>query len=231
MDGLRRHLLLSFVVLALPAGFWVATSPAAFRRDSSPTTLIGAALPAKMTIEKASKSDLLSAICVAVKKHRNSGAGIAMAGVAARGELAGDIVATVLRCMGRVDCEKVGAIVKATLSVRAGAAQAISDAAMALAPKCGESIEAATRAATKMSSPSPGAQSSPSTTGSEAEREYDPHEEFALVCVAGIQRAVRQSLLTEFLHSHPGAVMGKCSPTPSSAPAPSVAPVSRPIQP
>ena len=60
-----------------------------------------------------------------------------------------------------------------------------------------------------------GAQSSPSSAGSETEREYDPHEELTLVCVDGIQRAVRQSLLTEFLRSHPGAATGRCSPTPS----------------
>ena len=233
MDGLRKNLLLSFVVLAIPAGFWVATSPAAPSRDSSPATLIQAALPPRMTIEKASKSDLLSAVCFAVRKNRNSAPGIATAAVAARGEFAGDIVGTVLRCMGKVECEKVGAIVKATVSARPGAAQAISDAAVALAPKCDQSIDAEVRAAMKTSSPSPNGQSSPGTTGSDAEREYDPHEELTLVCVEGTQRAIRQSLLTEFLRGHPGASTGRCSPTPTPLPRPatSVAPVPRPIQP
>ena len=231
MHGLRKGPLLSLVILALPAGFFFATSSGAASRDSSPAMLIEAALPARMTMEKASKSDLLSAVCGAVKKHRNSGTGIAMAATAARGEFAGDIVGTVLRCAGKIDCEKVGAIVKATVSVRPGAAQAISDAAMALAPKCAESIEAEVRAAMKTSSPSPNGRSSPISTGTDAEREYDPHEELTLVCVEGTQRVVRQSLLTEFLRSHPGATTGRCPPTPSPAPASSLGPVSRPPEP
>src|SRR4051794_32715638 len=202
MDGLRKDLLLSFVVLAILAGFWIATSPAALSRDPSPATLIQAALPGRATMENASKSDLLSAICVAVRKNRNSAAGIAMTTAAARGEFAADIVGTVLRCVGKVDCQKVGAIVKASVSARPGAAQAISDAAIALAPKCDQSIANEVRAAMKTSSPSPSAQIAPGSTAAEAEREYDPHEELTLVCVDQTQRAVRQSLLTEFLRSH-----------------------------
>jgi len=231
MDALRKGLCLSFVVLTLPAGLWFATSLAALSRDSSPAALIEAALPARMTIEKATKSDLLSAVCVAVRKHRNSGASIAMAATGARGEFAGEIVGTVLRCTGKVDCEKVGAIVKATVSVRPGAAQAISDAAVALAPKCDQSIEAEVRAAMKASSPSPTGQSSPSNAATDAEHEYDPHEELTLVCVEGTQRAVRQSLLSEFLRSHPGATMGRCPPAPSPTPAPPGAPIPRPTAP
>jgi hypothetical protein len=225
MDGLRKDLLLSFVVVAITARFCMAITPAAVSRDPSPATLLQAALPAKVTIENASKSDLLSAICVTVRQHRNSAAGIAVSAAGARGEFAGDIVGTVLRCMGKVDCEKVGAIVKATVSARPGAAQAISDAAIALAPKCDQSIANELRAAMKASSPSPSAQKSPGSTAAEAEREYDPHEELTLVCVEGTQRAVRQSLLSEFLRSHPGASTGRCSPTPSPTVAPAVAPV------
>lgn len=229
MDGLRKDLLLSFVVLAISAGFWIATSPAAVSRVSSPATLIQAALPARVTIENAGKSDFLSAICVAVRKHRNAAAGIALTAAGARGEFAGDIVGTVLRCLGKVECEKVGAIVKAAVSARPGAAQAISDAAIALAPKCDQSIANEVRAAMKASSPSP--MGSPGSTAADAEREYDPHEELTLVCVEGTQRAVRQSLLGEFLRSHPGATTGRCSPTPSPTLAPSVGPGLRPTQP
>jgi len=106
MDGLRKNLLLSFVVLAIPAGFWVATSPAAPSRDSSPATLIQAALPPRMTIEKASKSDLLSAVCFAVRKNRNSAPGIATAAVAARGEFAGNIVALSCAAWGRSSAKR-----------------------------------------------------------------------------------------------------------------------------
>ena len=227
MDGLREDLFLRLVVLALPAGFWIAAAPASFSRDSSPAALIEAALPARVTIEKANKPDLLSAVCAAVRKHRNSAAGIATAAAAARGEYAGDIVGTVLRCAGKVDCEKVGAVVKAAVSVRPAAATAISDAAMALAPKCDQNIQAEVRAAVKVTSPSPAEQSPAIISGIDADQEYDPHEELTLVCVEGTQRAVRKSLLAEFLRTHPGASTGRCSPTPSPSPASSLAPVPR----
>jgi hypothetical protein len=149
MEALRNDLFLRFTVLALSAGFWFAAAPLRSAENAPPAALIEAALPARVTIEKASKADLLSAICTAVRKHRKSSPGIAMAAAAARGEYAGAIVGTVLRCAGKIDCGGVGAIVKAAVSVRLGAATAIGDAAMALAPKCDQAIQAEVHAAAK----------------------------------------------------------------------------------
>ncbi len=231
MAALKSELVPEFVVLALSAGLWFAAAPASHSRDLSPAVLIEGALPAKKTIEEASKADLLSAVCAAVRKHRKSGAGITMAAAAARGEYASDIVGAVLRCAGKIDCEYVGAIVKAAVSIRPGAATAISDAAMARAPNCEQTIQAAVRAAARSegdrvrtNSPSPAEPSPSIDTSADADEKFDPHEQLDLVCVNGTQRAVRESLLADFLRTNPGAVVGPCPPTPSPSPASSLAP-------
>ena len=238
MAAWKCELVLELVVLVLAAGLWLAAAPASLSRDLSPAALIENALPAKMTIEKASKANLLSAVCAAVQKHRKYGAGITMAAAAARGEYAGDIVGAVLRCAGRVDCEYVGAIVKAAVSVRPGAATAISDAALGRARNCEQSIEAEVRAAAgsggdrvKPNTPSPAEESPSNGTSAAVDEKFDPHEQFALVCVNGTQRVVRESLLADFLRTNPAAVVGSCPPTPSPSPASSLpppAPIARP---
>ncbi len=232
MAALRSDLGLEFVILVLSVGLWFAASPASRGRDSSPADLIENALPARVTIEGASKPDLLSAVCAAVRKHRKSGVGItAAAAAAARGEYADDIVGTVLGCTGKIDCEYVGAVVKAAVSVRPGAATAISDAAMARAPDCEETIQAAARAAArseddrvKTNSPSASDPGPPVGTSVSPEEGFDPYEQLALVCDDGTQRAIRESLLADFLRLHSRAAIGPCPPTPTPSPVPSIAP-------
>ena len=225
MAPLKNDFWLKFVLVSVVLGF--AAAPAALAREASAAELIEDALPAKMTLEKAGKQDFLSAVCAAVRKNGKAGAAITAAATNARGDYAPDIVGTVLRCARKVDCEYVGAIVQAAVSAQLHAATAISDAAMARAPKCGESIEAAARAAKndddhdRKNAPQPSPSISPSAGPDEG---FDPHEHLALVCDSETQRAIRQSLLADFLRSHPKAKMGSCPPTPTPSPLPSRAP-------
>jgi hypothetical protein len=234
MAALKSELFLEFVILALSVGLWFAAAPASLSRDLPPAELIEKALPAKMTIEGAGKPDLLSAVCAAVRKHRKSGVGVTTAAVAARGEFSGDIVGAVLRCAGTTDCKYVGAIVKAAVSVRPGAATTISDVAMARAPNCEEPVQAAVRAAAqiedervKTDSPNPAEESPSIGKSADPEEKFDPHERLVLVCDGGMQRAVRESLLADFLRLHAKAAVGSCPATPSPSLAPSP-PAARP---
>ena len=230
MAALKNEFLLEFVILALSVALWFAAAPASLGRNLSAAELIENALPGKIKMERAGKPDFLSAVCAAVRKDRKSGPAITMAAASARGEYAPDIVGAVLRCARKVDCEYVGAIVKAAVSAQPRAATAVSDAAMARAPNCEETIQAAARAAkneddrakkTAASSP----QASPSISPDAGTDEgFDPSEQLALVCDGGTQRAVRQSLLADFLRSHSEAKVGSCPPTPSPSAVPSRAP-------
>jgi hypothetical protein len=231
MAVLKNEVFLELVIFALAVTLWFAAPPAALARDSSAAELIENALPAKVTLRRAGKADLLSAVCAAVRENRKSGPAITMAAAAAQGEYAPDIVGSVLRCARRVDCEYVGAIVKAAVSAEPGAAAPISEAALGRAPNCEETIQASARAALKSveervktnppSSSEPGASISPSIGADEG---FDPREELVLVCDGGTQRAIRESLLSDFLHSHPDAKAGSCPSTPTPSPLPSRAP-------
>lgn len=227
MAALKNKFWLEFVILTLSGAFWFAASPASLARESSAAELIEDALPSKMTMEKAGKPDFLSAVCTAVRKNRTAASAITRAAASARGEYAPDIIATVLRCARKVDCEDVGAMVKAAISAQPRAATAISDAAMARAPNCEESIEAAARAAKNEDDRAPrnAPQASPSLSpGAGTDEGFDPHEQLVLVCDGGTQRAIRQSLLADFLRSHSEAKIGSCPPTPTPSPLPSRAP-------
>ena len=69
-------------------------------------------------IKTAGKPQFLTAVCAAVKNHRNASPAIAKAAVAAHSEYAADIVATVVHC-AHGTCELTGAIVASAISGRA----------------------------------------------------------------------------------------------------------------
>jgi hypothetical protein len=221
MAAPKRNLFL--VVLALLPGLWFIAAPVARGVGLSPAELIEDALPAKTTMARASQADLSAAVCAVVRKDRSSGAAVTSVAVAARGKAAGDIVGSVLRCAGKVDCEYVGDIVEAAVAARPGAAKAISEAAKAQMPKCEEAIDAAARKQddlAKTNSPSEVEKGPVAGVGAVVEEEFDPREQLALVCDDGTPRTVRQSQLDDFLHSHPEAIVGPCPPTPSPSPSP-----------
>jgi len=245
--------------LLLAALFWFEPVSGALDREPSATELIADGLPARKTLKNASKQDVLSAICRAVRKRRTSAAAITSAAVAARRDLAGDIVGVVLRCSGKIDCELVSTVVSWAMEAQ-GNAITISDAAIARAPNCAETIQRATRprsvseadrsgraetsshgdhAERVTPTPARGADVDPLIgTSAGADEGFDPLEPLTLVCDDGMQRALRVSLVDEFLRAHPGAVKGNCPPaelragrpTPSTtiAPRPTAVPTAKP---
>jgi hypothetical protein len=243
MAAIKRELQLEFLIFLLAAAFWVATPPVSSGVEFAPADLIENALPRKTTLKRAKKADFLGAVCSAVRANRKAAAGITSAAVTARPALARDIVGAVLRCTRKYDCEYAGAIAGAAFAANPAAATVISDAAIARAPDCGDTIAAATRPATTTTTAATAA-AEPGPTA--AEERFDPLEPLKLVCTDGIQRAIRASLVDEFLRAHPDSYLGSCppetspgrsatpfppvprwatpSPAPQSSPSPSPAP-------
>ena len=233
MAAIKRRFWLEFVVLILAAALGLVAAPSSLSRDSSPADLVENALPAKVTMKNASKSDLLDAVCAAVRKNRKSAAGITSVAVTAHGEFAGEVVGTVLRCTRKTDCTYVGAVVAAAVKAQPASGTAISDAAMARAPNCSETIEAAVKAAAQSQAGPAAAAGAASPTGTRtgSEENFDPHEQLVLVCADNVERAIRQSLLGEFMHAHTGSFLGPCPPpTPALSPTPSPVPNPAPVQ-
>lgn len=208
--------LLGGAVLLLLAIAWTAVLPAQNAAEKNAADLISAQLPEKKSLKSAGKMEFLSAVCAAVRRRGVNVPAITQAAVQARREMAGEIVAMVLRCSGRTNCEATGAIVAAAIAAE-GEVSKVSDAAIAKAPNCAETIRAATqRRAKPTEAKSAPEQASPAGPGNGREEAFDPHEPLQLVCQEGTQRAVRTSLLDEFMKANPGAFLGPCQSSPST---------------
>ena len=218
-------------LLLLAAIFWVASVPELLAaRETTAAELIAAQLPGKKTLKSATQIEFLSAVCAAVRRRRSSAPAFTQAAVLARRELAGESVGMILRCIGKANCEATGAVAAAATAAEGDVAK-ITDAARAKAPDCAETIRAATQRKEKTGehlsphqehpSERPEATLAPETaamigTSNGPDEGFDPHEPLNLVCDHGTPRAVRTSLLEEFLRTNPGAFLGPCETSPST---------------
>ena len=198
--------------------FRTALLPAALGRETpAAADMISDQLPGRKTLKTATKSEFLGAVCAAVRKRHSAAATITQAAVTARRESAGEIVGAVLRCGGKIDCELVKPIVAAATSAEGDPAN-IADAAMAKAPNCAETIREATRRVVKANEraePEAAPEQGPLIgTSNGPDEGFDPHEPLKLVCDDGTPRAVRASLIDEFLRSNPGSSLGPCQTPP-----------------
>ncbi len=219
----RRGIAFLLVAVFLLAGvFLLVALPGALARETAPAEMIADELPRRKTLKSATKSELIGAICAAVRKHRSAAALIAPVAIAARPAFAGEIVGSILRCSGKLDCEFVGAVVAAAASVEGVEMGAISDAAVAKASDCAETIREASRR-----KPKPNGEKAEATasepgaligTSAGPDEGFDPHEKLEPVCDNGTQRAIRASELNKFLGTHPGAVIGSCQTPPQTNP-------------
>ena len=225
MNYLRAVLYL-FVTAALAGGLWLATVPAARARTLTPTEMIQENLPPGKTMKTATKPEFLSAVCEAVRRHRDAAGAITKVAVKAHHEYAADIVATVLRCSPNVDCAFVGRIVGEAVGEYPAAASEIDDAAIAIAPDCAGAIENATILDDKNipaegpgsfgSGPSNQLPPPGSVEGGNGGGGFNPTQRRILVCDNGTQRRVNENNLAAFLRAHPGSFIGTCQPTPTT---------------
>jgi predicted regulator of Ras-like GTPase activity (Roadblock/LC7/MglB family) len=223
LASITRAGLSLFLLCALAVGFWIATISPAAGRELTSTEMIQEGLPPSKTMKSATKSELLSAICATLRRHRSAALAITKTAVAAHREYAGETVGTLIRCTTNIDCNLVGAMVAAAISADASSTSAIADAALAAAPGCAHAIQEATlRAANDRPAEGPSDLGSagptnqlplPGSIGGGGGG-FDPHEQLVLVCDNGTPRTVRESQLGEFLSSHPGSFAGSCQPTP-----------------
>jgi len=201
--------------------------PVVLGRDPSPAELIQQGLSGRQTIKSATKMDLFSAVCRAVRQRRSEAPAITSTAVTARPNLAAEIVSRLLSCSGQLDCDLVDMIVSAAVTANNSAASAIGDAAVARAPNCAETVARAIKDAGRHGAPggvsSNGATPAGSAPGA-AEETFDPMEPLVLVCDNGTPRAIRQSLVDEFLQTHPGSFRGPCPAKPSPSVAPAMSP-------
>ena len=205
------------VGLALGFAFWTTTAPVAKAREMTPAEMIQSKLPSAKTLVTASKPEVLFAVCGAIREWKNDAPKIVRTAAEARKELAGDIVATGIRCLGdHPDCELVGEIVGAGLAANPAAASNIIDLALQLAPDCRGAIEVAAGPAEgpvnvlngpANINPPPG-----SVLGGGGG--FTPEEAAVTICDHGQNVQLPASRADAYLRSHRGSVRGVCQVTP-----------------
>jgi hypothetical protein len=208
------------VVLSLTTALWVATIPVASARLMTPAEMIEAGLPPGVVIKSAGKPQFLTALCAAVRNHHKDSAAIAHVAAAAHKEYAGDIVATVVRCLGdKPDCELVGSVVADAIGGAPDSAVQIDDAAVAIAPACADAIEKASRdvpaeAPGNYGAP-PALNEAPLPGDAGGGGGFNPQDSRVPVCDMGQQRSIRASRVDHYLRTHPGSFVGHCDITPA----------------
>src|SRR4051812_26063275 len=124
--------------MMLGVALWTATAPMAqAQTPAAVTSMIEENLPQGQKIANASKADLLSAICAAVKKHPQSAPQIARMATAARPDLAKDILRTVFRCLGTTDCPLLGRTLRAIIAAVPNEASGLTALAIGVRAGCG----------------------------------------------------------------------------------------------
>jgi hypothetical protein len=133
-----RSMAVLLIALSLGMTLWVATMPVAEAQQMSATRMIESNLPQGQTMAKASKGDLTSAICAAIKKNRGNAAQIIRAAVGAKKQWAKDIMRAAFQCVGtgRNNCELLGEIYDALVAANPDDASEINQLALQLAPDC-----------------------------------------------------------------------------------------------
>jgi hypothetical protein len=219
--GFFKLALALFVGLALSFPFWAATAPVAKAgpEEISPAEMIQSNLPQNKTLATATKPEVLSAVCGAVRKWQNDAPQIVRTAAAARKEFAADIVVETirsLRALKALDRDLVGQIVAAGLSANPEAASNIIDLAVQAAPDLREAIEAA---GTPAEGPGgladgPTNQNPPPGSIGGGAGGFDPEERNVTICDNGQNVQVPTSKEEAYLHSHPGSRLGACQVTP-----------------
>lgn len=200
--------------------FWTSMTPTAKAREMTPKELIESQLPAPQTLAKASKFQVLSAICAAVKRFRKDAPQILEATITARKEFATDAVKSVIHCLEKPDCNLIQDLVNAAITANPEAASEIADAALDVTPSCADAIQLA-----GIKPPGEGPNEANQTDGptnqnpppgSVAGGGVDPQEATTLICDNGTQVNVAASRVESYLQNHQGAFVGNCQLTPDT---------------
>jgi len=129
--------------LGMGVALWTATIPVALAQGNSPAAAVQGSLPQGKTIATASKADLLSALCAAVKKHPGQAPQIARIVAAARPDMARDILRTAFQCLGNGGnggCKNLGQVLREVIAAVPNDASSLTNLAVELSPDCAGSF-------------------------------------------------------------------------------------------
>ena len=211
-----RTVFLTFVGMTLALAFWTATTPVAKAREMTPRDMIQAQLPQGKTLANATKPQVLSAVCSAIKKYRRDAAQIVRTAAEARRDLLKEIERRAFECAGTDDAALIRGVVDGLIAAFPDEAAAIRDLAIQLAPSVmggGSTVGSASEG--NFNNDSPSNQNPPPGSLGGGGGGFNPEEGRCIVCHNGHEIRVPCSKLTQYLTNHPGDKAGPCQPTPT----------------
>ncbi len=211
-----RSTAVAIVGLGLAVALWSATVPMASAQGGGDMTrAVQDNLPRGQTVANASKADLLSAICAAVRKNRNQAPQIGRAIAQVRPDLAKDVLRTIFRCLGSDDCRLLGRVLRFVNEAVPDQASGNTSLALELAPDC----------ATAFPGGGPGGPDDGGNFGQGPANQNPPpgtigggggQGNVVAICHNGKTIFVSPQGAENHLKNHPGDSLGACVVTPSS---------------
>jgi hypothetical protein len=214
--------------------FWAVVAPSALARGGGPAELLQSNLPKSKTLGSASQSEVLDAVCSAIRKSPRDAAQVVTAAAGTRKELAADAVGKALTCVGSLNSELVAGIVAAGIAANPDAAAAITERAIMIAPDFRSAVERSSRADSSQTEASghaaegeggftnpPGNQNGPPGSFAGGGGGFNPQEGKCTVCHNDKnphEISIPCSQVPKYLADHPGDYEGSCQATPVTNP-------------
>jgi hypothetical protein len=214
--GVFKTKLVLFVGIALSCGFWIASMPMAHGQASrTPVEMIQSKLPQGKTIPTATDTQLLDAVCKAVKQWPRETPLIVRTAAGARKSVHGDILCMAIRCnhddKQLVDCGWVVDIVREWNRAYPEEASRLTEMVVQCAPDCRDALQGGLGEG-NFENPPINVNPPPGSVGGGSGGNV------CIVCHNGQEIEVACSDLDNFLKGHPGDFAGPCQPTPVTNP-------------
>jgi hypothetical protein len=209
------------IALGLGSAFWLASLPLVHAAQLSPAEMLQSKLPPGTTVASATDTQLLEAVCQAIKQTPKDAALIVRTAAGARSSVRSEVLCTAVGCARQkdansADCAWVSAIVREWIQADPNDANHLSEIALRCAPDCREVLQAAPPgegpAKAGFSNPPSNINAAPGSLGAGGAPDT------CSVCHNNQQIQISCSDLASYLRGHPGDTAGNCEATPVTNP-------------
>jgi hypothetical protein len=203
---------LLFIGATLGSGFWIASTPMAHGQSKlTPVEMIQAKLPSDKTIATASDTQLLDAVCKAVKQSPKDASLIIRTVAGARKNLQGDILCMTIRCLKEkreFDCAWVTDVVRDWIKADPDSTNQLIELVSDCSPDCRDPLQGLLTGGGAFANlpsninPPPGSVGGGAASGNAC-----------IVCHNGENVQIACDNMANYLTAHPGDTSGACQVT------------------
>jgi hypothetical protein len=209
--GVLKTTLVLFVGIALGSGFWIASTPMAHGQAKlTPVEMIQSKLPQGKTIATASDTQLLDAVCKAVKQSPKEASLIIRTVAGAKKSLQGDILCMTIRCLKEkreLDCAWVTDVVRDWIKADPDSANQLIELVSDCSPDCRDPLQGLLTGGSAFANPPSNINPPPGSVGAGASGNT------CTVCHNGENVQVGCDDMANYLTGHPGDTAGSCQVT------------------